>query len=105
VPTGSTVRIALASPDEILRGAGLALSRALSAFPGGAPEVALVVSCTVRNILLGTRAGAELEELSRGLDGSVPVGGFYSFGEIAPAGPGGPPRFHNDTLAVALLGT
>lgn len=106
VPEGSTVQLAMATTDEILRGAEASVAQALEAFPGDeAPEAALVASCSVRTFLLGTRTRDEIARIRAGLGGELPVSGFYGVGEIAPLGVGTPPSFHNETCVTVLLGS
>lgn len=106
IPQGATVQLSMATTDEILDGTEASLGEALAGFPEGAiPEGALVVSCAVRNLLLGSRVRGEIERIRVGVGEDVPVTGFYSFGEIAPLGLDSSPRFHNETCVTALLGT
>jgi hypothetical protein len=106
IPEGATVQLAMATAEQILSGTEASLKEAVSAFPEQAsPEGALIASCAVRNILLGSRAKGEIERLRAGLGLDLPVMGFYSFGEIAPLGHDRAPRFHNETCVTVLLGT
>ena len=105
VPAGSTVRLAVATPDEILLGATQAMQLALERFPADTdPEAALVVSCAVRKMLLGTRTPGEFERVAAATPAGLPIAGFYAYGEIAPFGAGGS-RFLNGTCVSILLGT
>jgi len=106
VPEGSTVRLAMATTDEILDGTQASVAEALATFPtGAAPEAALISSCAVRNFLLGTRTKGEIERIRSDVGEDLPVTGFYAFGEIAPLGTDSTPRFHNETLITVLIGT
>ncbi|MFV1962302.1 MAG: FIST signal transduction protein [Acidimicrobiia bacterium] len=106
VPEGATVHIAMASTDEILAGTDSSLNEALAGYPEGSqPEGALIASCAVRNLLLGSRTHDEVERIRDGLGPDTPVSGFYAFGEISPLGEGSTPRFHNETCVTVLLGT
>jgi hypothetical protein len=62
-----------------------------------------VFSCAIRKLMLGTRTGTELEIARKELGDSLPITGFYCFGEIAPMRDGGV-RFHNETMVAVLLG-
>jgi hypothetical protein len=55
--------------------------------------------------LLGTRTGAEIDQVRDKLGEDLPVVGFYAFGEIAPLGTNRDIRFHNETCVTVLLGT
>jgi hypothetical protein len=106
IPEGSTVRLAMATTDEILDGTDASVKEALAKFPdGAAPEAVLVSSCSVRNVLLGSQTGGEIERIRAGVGESVPVTGFYAYGEIAPLGTDSTPRFHNETCVTVLIGT
>jgi hypothetical protein len=106
VPEGSTVQLTVAATDEIFQGTKSAVSKALEGYPQGAhPDAALLFSCAVRKLLLGTRTGTELELTREILGKSVPVFGFYCFGEIAPVDSPDLSRFHNETIVALLLGS
>ncbi len=108
VPEGATVQITMAATDQIIDGARASLAHAVDGFPRGAkPEAALLFSCATRKFLLGTRAGGEIDLVRDVLGESVPVGGIYCMGEIAPMGMTATDitRFHNATLVSILLGS
>jgi len=106
VPEGASVHISMASTDEILAGTDSSFNEALEGYPEESqPEGALIASCVVRNLLLGSRTSDELERIREGLGSETPVSGFYAFGEISPLGEGSTPRFHNETCVTVLLGT
>jgi hypothetical protein len=105
VPEGATVQITVAATDEIFDGARASITRALAGFPaGGQPDGALLFSCATRKLLLGTRAGREIDLVRGVLGEAVPIGGFYCMGEIAPMASADLTRFHNATLVSVLLG-
>lgn len=106
VPEGSTVQLTMATTDQILAGTEESLAEALAAFPSGAtPEGVFVASCATRNLLLGTRAGGEIDRIVSAVGAEIPVSGFYAYGEIAPLGVDTPVRFHNGTCVTVVVGT
>lgn len=106
IPQGSTVQLAMATTEEILRGTETSLAEAMSGLPDGTePEGALIASCAVRGFLLGTRTSGEINRIRAALGQDLPVSGFYAFGEIAPLGFDSTPSFHNETCVIALIGT
>jgi hypothetical protein len=105
LPLGATVQLTVAVTDEIFEGTKSAISKAIRAYPEGSePEAALLFSCAIRKLRLGTRTGTELAITRGELGDNIPVCGFYSFGEIAPLA-SGQTRFHNETIVAVLLGT
>ena len=106
IPQGSTVQLAMATTDEILRGTEASVAEAKAGFPEGeTPEAAFIASCAVRSFLLGTRTSGEVERIRNVLGEDLPVSGYYGFGEIAPLGTDSAPSFHNETCVTVLLGT
>ena len=106
VPEGSTVQLTMATTDQILAGTEESLAEALAAFPSDAsPEGVFVASCATRNLILGTRAGGEIDRIVGAVGQDIPVSGFYAYGEIAPLGVDTPVRFHNGTCVTVLIGT
>lgn len=108
VPEGATVQITMAATEQIIEGAKASIVHALDDFPAGSrPEAALLFSCATRKFLLGTRAGGEIDLVRDVLGASVPVGGIYCMGEIAPMAMAvtDRTRFHNATLVSILLGS
>jgi hypothetical protein len=105
VPEGSTVQVSMATVPDILDAATYTLSDALANFPGpDGPEGAFLVSCAMRKMLLGSRAGEEVAGIQRELGEGFPVAGFYAWAEIGPL-PDGVTRLHNATFVTLLLGT
>lgn len=102
--TGAKVRISEASRDMIIEGTRKSVLRALELYPGEKPAAALLFSCACRKRLLGTRTKEELEIVKNVVSDSLPICGFYTYGEIAPASPGGRALFNNDSFVTALIG-
>ncbi len=106
IPAGATVQLTTATTEDILAGTRQSLADASSAFPSGTrPEAALMFSCAVRRLLLGSRADTEVELARAELGPSVPLAGLYCYGEIGPVAGSTASRFLNDTFVTLLLGT
>jgi hypothetical protein len=104
IPADSEVQIATASRDEIIAAARDAGAQAVAAFPGGAPQAALVFSCAGRRAALGTRTTEEYTCLTEMIGSEIPTAGFYTYGEICPSGPNGRSLAHTNALVAVLLG-
>ena len=104
ISEGARVRLTVAVTDDIFDGTRSAVRRAIDGYPAAAtPDAALVFSCAIRKMVLGTRTGFELDIARHELGSSVPICGLYCFGEIAPLATGAT-RFHNETIVTVLLG-
>ncbi|HUF09686.1 MAG TPA: FIST C-terminal domain-containing protein [Rhodothermales bacterium] len=91
--------------EHILAGATESFEIARSHYPESKqPEAALLVSCAVRKMLLGARTGEEMSGFNSPQQPSLPVCGFYAYGEIGPLADGAT-HFLNTTIVTLLLGT
>ncbi len=102
IPEGASVRIAEANRNAILNACAESVRSALSSMKAQSLDGILVFSCAARRMVLGTRTPQEIAIL-RNAAPPVPIGGFYSYGEIAPAKHGETAQFHNETFITILL--
>ena len=102
IPQGGMARLMRVNHLGLIESAGRALSGAVAMAAPVGPALCLSVSCVGRRLVLGEHCEEELEA-ARPL---MPVGsahvGFYSYGEISPAGACAS-RLHNQTLTVSVL--
>ena len=106
IPVGSTVQLTTATTEDILSGTRESLAEATADFPAGTrPEAALIFSCVVRRMLLGSRASTEVELARTEFGPSVALAGLYCFGEIGPVSGSPSSRYLNSTFVTLLLGT
>ena len=103
LPVGSTARFMMANIDRLIDGAAGAASTALSSSRGTASELAILVSCVGRRLVLKQRIEEELEGARDILGDQAILTGFYSYGEISPFSPGSTCCLHNQTMAVTTI--
>jgi len=97
---------ALAAVRVAISSSGCPLAAATADFPAGTrPEAALMFSCAVRRMLLGSRASMEVELARAELGPSVALAGLYCYGEIGPISGASSSRYLNTTFVTLLLGT
>jgi hypothetical protein len=102
IPQGGTARLMRVNHLNLIESGGLALTAAAQEASPQGPALCLSVSCVGRRLVLGEHTEEELELVSQRLPlGSAQVG-FYSYGEISPAG-GRCSRLHNQTMTVSVL--
>jgi hypothetical protein len=102
IPQGGTARLMRVNHLNLVESGGLALAGAAQDASPQGPALCLAVSCVGRRLVLGEHTEEELEPASQRLPpGSAQVG-FYSYGEISPAG-GACSRLHNQTMTVSVL--
>ena len=103
VPEGAYARLMKANFDRLIDGAiGAAETgfRSLGSLP---PELAILISCVGRKLVLRQRVEEEVEGVRDVLGARTVLTGFYSYGEIAPFLPGAKCELHNQTMTITTL--
>jgi len=70
---------------------------------GPPPELAVLISCVGRKLVLRQRTEEEVESVRDVLGASVALTGFYSYGEICPAAPAADSELHNQTMTITTF--
>lgn len=102
VPEGSIVQLMQSNFDRLVDGAIAAAEVSLTA-TDHRPELAILISCVGRKLVLKQRIEEEVEGIRDVLGDSTILTGFYSYGEIAPAEPGEICRLHNQTMTITTF--
>ncbi len=103
LPVGSLVRLMRANFERLIDGATVAARTSLPPLAGSAPELAILISCVGRKLVLGQRTEEEVEAAQELLGGATPLAGFYSYGEISPFTPSARCELHNQTMTITTL--
>lgn len=104
VVEGSTVQLMKANFDRLVDGAGGAADMAHVALEGGQAELALLISCVGRKLVLKQRVEEETEHVKSILGEQVTITGFYSYGEISPsAATSNQCALHNQTMTITTF--
>ena len=102
VPVGGYVRLMRANFDRLIDGA-VGAGR-ISADALGTPvDLALLVSCVGRRMVLRQRVEVEVEGVRDIVGPGATIAGFYSYGEISPFTPNARCELHNQTMTVTTL--
>lgn len=102
IPQGASARLMRANAESLIDGANQAATACQQGAPAGS-EVAVLVSCVGRRLLLRQLADEEIDEVSEVLGKDTLVCGYYSYGEIAPFEMGDCAELHNQTMTVTSL--
>jgi hypothetical protein len=103
MPEGAYARLMKANFDRLIDGAGHAAESSKAAGNQTAPELAILISCVGRKLLLNQRIEEEVEAVRDALGQETVITGFYSYGEISPFGATGKCELHNQTMTVIHL--
>ncbi len=102
VPQNSRVQLMMASVDAIVQGAADAATAAMKNREKN-PEVAFLVSCIGRKMMMNQRTEEEVEEVLEIIGNNSVASGFYSYGEIAPFSQEKSCELHNQTMTLTLI--
>nr|WP_309760619.1 FIST N-terminal domain-containing protein [Flavobacterium sp.] len=101
-PVNSRVQLMMASVDGIAQGAFSAAKYGIKNRTT-APELALLVSCIGRKLVMNQRVEEEIEHVREVIGLQVPIAGFYSYGEMAPFNGETACELHNQTMTLTLI--
>ncbi len=103
LPEGSKVRFMKANTDRLVDAASVAAKTSLTGFDAIEPEMALLISCVGRKLVLGRRVDEEVEAVAEVFGKDTVIGGYYSYGEISPLQKGGACELHNQTMTITCM--
>lgn len=103
IPQGCHVRLMKANFDRLVDGALGAAETAREGLSRSAPELAILISCVGRKLILKQRVEEEVEAVQEVLGGETAFTGFYSYGEISPFTPDARCELHNQTMTITAL--
>lgn len=106
LPQGNMVSLMKANFDRIVDGASGAADMAKQSLRDSAPDLAILISCIGRKLVLKSRIEEETEAVKLALGGGehTVVTGFYSYGEISPLTPTEKQcQLHNQTMTITTF--
>lgn len=103
IPEGAAAQLMKANFDRLVDGAQGAAQASNDALGGSQAELALLISCVGRKLVLKQRTEEELDAVRQVLGPQAALAGFYSYGEICPAAPDAACELHNQTMTVTTL--
>jgi len=103
VPEGSQARLMKANFDRLIDGATEAARRTLDVIGPETPQLAILISCVGRRLVLKQRVEEELEAVRDVLGEQTLMTGFYSYGEISPFSRSARCELHNQTMTITTL--
>jgi hypothetical protein len=103
IPEGTYARLMHANFDRLVDGASGAARTCSGALTGKAPDVAFLISCVGRKLVLQQRIEEEVEAVRQVLGPRPVLTGFYSYGEISPFRPSARCELHNQTMTITSL--
>lgn len=103
IPEGSYSRFMKANFERLIDGAYGAARTSHQAIGSGPVELAMLISCVGRKLVLKQRVEEEVETSRDVLGPGTVLAGFYSYGEISPFAAGAKCALHNQTMTVTTM--
>ncbi|MBW2732005.1 MAG: FIST C-terminal domain-containing protein [Deltaproteobacteria bacterium] len=103
LPTGSSARLMKANFDRLIDGAAGAARTSYEMTGSGQPDLAILISCVGRKLVLKQRTEEEVEGVREVLGPRPMLTGFYSYGEICPTNPHASCELHNQTMTITTF--
>ncbi|APX99615.1 FIST signal transduction protein [Lacinutrix venerupis] len=102
IKENSKVQLMMTNVDNIANASERAATQAIE-YRKEKPELALLVSCIGRKLVLDQRVEEEIEEVIEVIGTDTAISGFYSYGEIAPFHGEVACQLHNQTMTITLI--
>lgn len=103
MPEGGQVRLMKANFERLIDGASEAAKTSAVSMGTGSAQLALLISCVGRKLVLKQRIEEEVEGVRDVLGDTTMLAGFYSYGEISPHRAGDACELHNQTMTITTL--
>ncbi len=101
LPVGSKVRLMKANFDKLINASTKAAAESIS--NKNSPQLALLISCVGRKLVLQERTSEEVEAARKIFGDDTTITGFYSYGEISPFNPNTKCELHNQTMTITTF--
>lgn len=102
IPENAKVQLMMTNVDNIANASERAAKQAMN-LRQNKPELAMLVSCIGRKLVLDQRVEEEVEEVIEVIGKDTTISGFYSYGEIAPFDGEISCQLHNQTMTITLI--
>jgi hypothetical protein len=104
LPEGAKVRLMKANFDRIINGSSVAATQSLSSAPSkNSPELAILISCVGRKLILQERTYEEVIAAKNIFGPDTVITGYYSYGEISPFNTESNCELHNQTMTITTF--
>lgn len=104
MPEGVIAQLMKANFERLIDGAGKAADMSLTPLAGSKPDLAILISCVGRKLVLKERTVEEVEAVGLIVGEQAALTGFYSYGEICPtAATEKQCQLHNQTMTITTL--
>jgi len=103
VPQGEYARLMRTNYEGLIEGSIGAAKASYEALGSSSPELAVLISCVGRKLVLKQRTGEEVEGVREIMGNQTVLAGFYSYGGYSPFNPNSKCEFHNQSMTITTF--
>lgn len=103
IPEGASARLMKANIERLIAASSDAANRCMENSKGVPPQLAFIVTCCGRMLVLRQRVEEEVEGVRRVFGDNTVMAGFYSYGEFSPYDTGYKCALHNETMTITTI--
>ncbi len=104
MPEGTPAMLMKANFERLIDGASGAGSMSIESLGSGKAELAILISCVGRIMVLKERVEEEIEAVRAKIGNEAAIVGFYSYGELCPVAPTEKQcELHNQTMTITTF--
>lgn len=103
MPEGSKIRLMKVNFEKVIKGSSVAASNTASMNAEHNADLAILISCVGRKLILQDRTAEEVEAAQAVFGDKTTITGFYSYGELSPFNPGSNCELHNQTMTITTF--
>jgi hypothetical protein len=103
MPEGSKIRLMKVNFEKVINGSSVAASNTASMNAEHSSDLAILISCVGRKLILQDRTAEEVEAAQAVFGDKTTITGFYSYGELSPFNPGSNCELHNQTMTITTF--
>lgn len=103
IPKAATTSICQADPQSLIKETQSLIQQTTQQLENTKPSCALIISCSCRQKILGTKTKEEYRILHEEVPSDVPMFGFYAYGQVSPFNKDAPAFVHNESIVTLFL--
>jgi hypothetical protein len=103
VPQGEYARLMRTNYEGLIEGSIGAAKASYEGLGSSSPELAVLISCVGRKLVLKQRTGEEVEGVREIMGDRTALTGFYSYGGYSPFTPQAQCEFHNQSMIITTF--
>lgn len=103
LPKQATTSICQADPQNLIKETKNLIQHTTEALHNEKPSCAIIISCSCRQKILGTKTREEYRILHEEVPSDIPMFGFYAYGQVSPFNKDAPAFVHNESIVTLFL--